>query len=90
MTAFLSVSDVSMAFPVKGNGRFLALDRTPWMCEERVRLPDGHSGCAKSTCLNLIAGLLLRAQGHHLRAEADRGTGTRSRMVFQSHALLPG
>ena len=29
--AFLSVSDVSMAFPIKGDGGFLALDRSPWM-----------------------------------------------------------
>ena len=38
---FLSVRDVSMAFPVKGNGSFLALDSiSHGRGEERVRLPD--------------------------------------------------
>ncbi len=89
--AFLSVDGVSMTFPVKGNGRFLALDsisldvaRNEFVCL------IGHSGCGKSTLLNLIAGLLLpSAGGISCEQKPIRGPGPDRAMVFQSHALLP-
>jgi nitrate/nitrite transport system ATP-binding protein len=88
---FLSVRELSMAFPVKGGGSFLALDRVSLAIErnEFVCL-IGHSGCGKSTLLNLIAGLLLPTSGE-IRCEGVpiRGPGPDRAMVFQSHALLP-
>jgi nitrate/nitrite transport system ATP-binding protein len=89
--AFLSVRNVSMAFPVKGNGSFLAIDNVSLAVErnEFVCL-SGHSGCGKSTLLNLIAGLLLPASGEILcEGSKIRGPGPDRAMVFQSHALLP-
>ena len=89
--AFLSVNDVSMAFPVKGNGSFLALDSISMEVpkNEFVCL-IGHSGCGKSTLLNLIAGLLLPSAGSILCEQKPiRGPGPDRAMVFQSHALLP-
>ena len=53
-----------MEFPVKGGGRFraldsisLELDRNEFICL------IGHSGCGKSTLLNLIAGLFKPTSG---------------------------
>jgi nitrate/nitrite transport system ATP-binding protein len=89
--AFLSVSDVSMAFPTQGDEGFLALDSISMDVKknEFVCL-IGHSGCGKSTLLNLIAGLLLPTSGS-IRCEQKpiRGPGPDRAMVFQSHALLP-
>jgi nitrate/nitrite transport system ATP-binding protein len=89
--AFLSVSDVSMAFPIKGNGRFLALDRISMeVAQNEFVCLIGHSGCGKSTLLNLIAGLLLPSVGGiACEGKPIRGPGPDRAMVFQSHALLP-
>jgi nitrate/nitrite transport system ATP-binding protein len=89
--AFLDVSDVSMAFPVKGNGRFLALDSISMqVAKNEFVCLIGHSGCGKSTLLNLIAGLLLPTSGRiACEQKPIRGPGPDRAMVFQSHALLP-
>jgi nitrate/nitrite transport system ATP-binding protein len=89
--AFLSVSDVSMAFPIKGNGRFLALDSISMdVTKSEFVCLIGHSGCGKSTLLNLIAGLIMPSAGRILcEDKAIRGPGPDRAMVFQSHALLP-
>ena len=89
--AFLSIEDVSMEFPVKGNGRFRALDSVSLdVIENEFVCLIGHSGCGKSTLLNLIAGLLLPTAGQILcEGKPVRGPGPDRAMVFQSHALLP-
>src|SRR5262245_5786747 len=89
--AFLSVSDLSMAFPAKGNGRFLALDRISMeVAKNEFVCLIGHSGCGKSTLLNLISGLMLpTAGGIACEGKPIRGPGPDRAMVFQSHALLP-
>src|SRR3979490_621727 len=88
---FLSVSDVSMAFPIKGNGRFLALDSISMeVAKNEFVCLIGHSGCGKSTLLNLIAGLLLPSAGSIACEDKPiRGPGPDRAMAFQSHALLP-
>ena len=50
----------------------------------------GHSGCGKSTVLNLIAGLLDASAGGLIcnRREID-GPGPERAVVFQNHSLLP-
>jgi nitrate/nitrite transport system ATP-binding protein len=89
--AFLSIRDVSMAFPIKGNGRFFALDSiTMDVAKNEFICLIGHSGCGKSTLLNLIGGLLLPTSGSIVCEERPiRGPGPDRAMVFQSHALLP-
>jgi nitrate/nitrite transport system ATP-binding protein len=89
--AFLSVDNVSMEFPIKGDGRFRALDSISIEVgkNEFVCL-IGHSGCGKSTLLNVIAGLLLPTSGSITCEDKPvRGPGPDRAMVFQSHALLP-
>lgn len=88
---FLSVDQVSMAYPVKGDGRFLALDCISLdVRQNEFVCLIGHSGCGKSTLLNLIAGLLTPTSGSIVcEGKQVAGPGPDRAMVFQSHALLP-
>jgi nitrate/nitrite transport system ATP-binding protein len=89
--AFLSVHDVSMEFPVKGGGRFRALDSISLeVARNQFICLIGHSGCGKSTLLNLIAGLFKPTSGRIVcEGKPVRGPGPDRALVFQSHALLP-
>jgi nitrate/nitrite transport system ATP-binding protein len=50
----------------------------------------GHSGCGKSTVLNLIAGLLTPSSGHLFCAGREIAKpGPERAVVFQNHSLLP-
>jgi nitrate/nitrite transport system ATP-binding protein len=50
----------------------------------------GHSGCGKSTVLNIIAGLLNHTHGVALCADREiKGPGPERAVVFQNHSLLP-
>jgi nitrate/nitrite transport system ATP-binding protein len=50
----------------------------------------GHSGCGKSTVLNLIAGLLEPSSGHLFCAGREiHKPGPDRAVVFQNHSLLP-
>jgi len=50
----------------------------------------GHSGCGKSTVLNIVAGLLPPSQGGVLlEGRAVEGPGPDRAVVFQNHSLLP-
>ncbi len=50
----------------------------------------GHSGCGKSTVLNIVAGLLEPSLGGViLDGKEVRGPGPYRSMVFQNHSLLP-
>lgn len=50
----------------------------------------GHSGCGKSTVLNIIAGLLQATQGGVILEGKQVDTPSPDRaVVFQSHALMP-
>ena len=50
----------------------------------------GHSGCGKTTILNVLAGLETATEGHVFmdRREID-GPGLERGVVFQGHALMP-
>lgn len=50
----------------------------------------GHSGCGKSTFLNLIAGLMRPSTGNLMLSNREIvGPGPDRGMVFQNHSLLP-
>ncbi|MCF8204883.1 MAG: ABC transporter ATP-binding protein [Methylotenera sp.] len=50
----------------------------------------GHSGCGKTTILNVLAGLEQASSGHVFMAQREvAGPGLERGVVFQGHALMP-
>ena len=90
MDKFVELTAVSKHFDTK-KGRFQALAEVNLSIArgEFVAL-IGHSGCGKSTVLNLIAGLLEANEGGLIcnGREID-GPGPERAVVFQNHSLLP-
>lgn len=90
MTKFLDISAISMDFPTP-EGNFRALDNLSLRISkgEFVSL-IGHSGCGKSTVLNILAGLLTASEGGVVLEgkEVDQPGPDRA-VVFQNHSLLP-
>lgn len=86
----LNISDVYMDFPTP-NGAFRALEKVNLKIEkgEFVSL-IGHSGCGKSTVLNIVAGLHQATQGGVLLDDKEVTVPSPERaVVFQNHSLLP-
>jgi nitrate/nitrite transport system ATP-binding protein len=90
MTAYLSIEDVGMVFPMKG-GSFVALQSIDLKIDRgEVVALIGHSGCGKSTLLNIVAGLLAPTTGAVLLdGKVVDGPGPERAVVFQNHSLLP-
>jgi len=90
MTTHLDISQVSIEFPTP-KGPFKALDEVSLKIDkgEFVSL-IGHSGCGKSTVLNIVAGLYdATVGGVVLDGKEVRGPGPERAVVFQNHSLLP-
>lgn len=86
----LNISQMSMAFPTP-TGEFLALDGIDLLIDkgEFVSL-IGHSGCGKSTVLNVVAGLYQATRGGVLLDGREvNEPGPDRAVVFQNHSLLP-
>jgi len=87
---YLEVSHTSIEFPTK-KGSFKALDDVNLKIDkgEFISL-IGHSGCGKSTVLNIIAGLLQATEGGViLEGREVNEPGPDRAVVFQNHSLLP-
>ncbi len=90
MAAHLELTDVSIEFPTP-KGAFKALDGVNLKIErgEFVSL-IGHSGCGKSTVLNIVAGLHQATTGGVvLEGREVNEPGPERAVVFQNHSLLP-
>jgi len=90
MNAYLKLSEVSIDFPTP-KGPFRALDKVNLDIAkgEFVSL-IGHSGCGKSTVLNIVAGLHQATQGGVLLEDREvNAPGPERAVVFQNHSLLP-
>lgn len=86
----LLISHVSIEFPTPA-GPFKALDDVNISidCGEFVSL-IGHSGCGKSTVLNIVAGLhQATVGGVVLDGKEVDSPGPDRAVVFQNHSLLP-
>lgn len=87
MEGFLRVEKLGKAFvadkPVFSDVSF-KLDRGEFVCI------IGHSGCGKTTILNVIAGLDTASTGHvFMDGREVAGPSLERGVVFQSHALMP-
>ncbi len=86
----LDLTQLGMAFPTP-NGEFIALKNVNMQIKkgEFISL-IGHSGCGKSTVLNLVAGLHLPTTGGVIVDGREvSGPGPERAVVFQNHSLLP-
>ena len=86
----LLISQVSIDFPTP-KGVFRALDKVNLNIKrgEFVSI-IGHSGCGKSTVLNIVAGLYKATEGGIiLDGREVNEPGPERAVVFQNHSLLP-
>jgi nitrate/nitrite transport system ATP-binding protein len=87
---FLNISKIDMAFPTP-TGSFTALKDVDIQIKkgEFISL-IGHSGCGKSTVLNIVAGLYQATKGGVLLKNKEvNEPGPERAVVFQNHSLLP-
>jgi nitrate/nitrite transport system ATP-binding protein len=90
MNTFLDITGVDMAFPTP-KGSFTALQNVNLKISkgEFVSL-IGHSGCGKSTVLNIVAGLYQATRGGVVLNNREvTEPGPERAVVFQNHSLLP-
>ena len=86
----LELTGVDIDFPTP-NGPFKALSNVNLKIDrgEFVSL-IGHSGCGKSTVLNIVAGLYQATKGGVLLDDKEvNEPGPERAVVFQNHSLLP-
>lgn len=87
---YLEISQVGIEFPTDGEP-FRALDNINLGIDkgEFISL-IGHSGCGKSTVLNIVAGLYAATEGGViLDGREVNEPGPERAVVFQNHALMP-
>ena len=87
---FLNISQIDMVFPTLTGG-FTALKDVDLQIDkgEFISL-IGHSGCGKSTVLNIVAGLYQATKGGVLLKNKEvNEPGPERAVVFQNHSLLP-
>ncbi|PPC86236.1 MAG: nitrate ABC transporter ATP-binding protein [Methylotenera sp.] len=87
---YVHIEDVGMQFVTK-KGTFEALKNINLSITQGEFVSIiGHSGCGKSTVLNLIAGLLQPTTGNLFCAGREiAAPGPERAVVFQNHSLLP-
>ncbi len=90
MESYVKLENIGMAFATK-NGQFVALNNINLSIKAGEFISViGHSGCGKSTVMNLIAGLLKPTDGVLLVGGREiNGPGPDRAVVFQNHSLLP-
>lgn len=90
MSTFLDISGVDMVFPTP-KGSFTALkDVNLKINQGEFTSLIGHSGCGKSTVLNIVAGLYQASSGGVILKNTEvNEPGPERAVVFQNHSLLP-
>jgi len=86
----LELSAIGMEFPTQA-GSFCALDNVNLKVAQGEFISlIGHSGCGKSTVLNIVAGLYQASTGAALLDNREvNEPGPERAVVFQNHSLLP-
>ena len=88
---FISIEGVSKRFPAASGGSTTVFEDL-WLSMARGEFVCiiGHSGCGKTTVLNILAGLEAPSDGAVIvDNQAIEGPSLDRAVIFQSHALLP-
>src|SRR5436190_12020403 len=88
---FISIEGIAKRFPAAGGGITTVFEDL-WLSMRRGDFTCiiGHSGCGKTTVLNVLAGLDVPSQGVVIvDGQAIEGPSLDRAVIFQSHALLP-
>ncbi len=88
---FISIEGIAKRFPAPGGGTTTIFDDL-WLAMRRGEFTCliGHSGCGKTTVLNILAGLDQPTSGAVIVDNHEiSGPSLDRAVIFQSHALLP-
>jgi nitrate/nitrite transport system ATP-binding protein len=88
---FISIEGITKRFPAPGGGTTTVFEDL-WLSMPRGDFTCiiGHSGCGKTTVLNILAGLDTPSEGAVIvDGQAIEGPSIDRAVIFQSHALLP-
>lgn len=88
---FISIEGIARRFPAPGGGVTTVFEDL-WLAMRRGEFACviGHSGCGKTTILNILAGLDAPSSGAVIvDGQAIEGPSLDRAVIFQSHALLP-
>jgi nitrate/nitrite transport system ATP-binding protein len=90
---FISIEGIAKRFPAAaGGGGETTVFRDLWLTMRRGEFVCiiGHSGCGKTTVLNILAGLDAPSEGTVIVDNRSiEGPSLDRAVIFQSHALLP-
>ena len=90
MNSYLNIDHVGITFPTDNGPLTVLEDINLQVGEGEFISLIGHSGCGKSTVLNIVAGLLEASQGGVILEGKEVGQpGPDRAVVFQNHSLLP-
>lgn len=88
---FISIEGIARRYPAPGGGQTAVFENL-WLPMRRGEFVCmiGHSGCGKTTVLNILAGLEAPSEGVVIAdGQAIEGTSLDRAVIFQGHALLP-
>ncbi|WP_247635390.1 ABC transporter ATP-binding protein [Methylobacterium sp. 37f] len=88
---FISIEGIARRYPAPG-GKSTTVFENLWLPMRRGEFVCmiGHSGCGKTTVLNILAGLEAPSEGVVIAdGQAIEGTSLDRAVIFQGHALLP-
>src|SRR5262249_61914411 len=88
---FISIEGIAKRYPGAGGAATTVFENL-WLSMARGEFVCviGHSGCGKTTVLNILAGLDEPSEGAVIvDGQAIQGTSLDRAVIFQSHALLP-
>ena len=88
---FISIEAIARRYPAPG-GKTSTVFEDMWLPMRRGEFVCmiGHSGCGKTTVLNILAGLEAPSEGVVIvDGKAIHGTSLDRAVIFQGHALLP-